>query len=112
MFTDEITLHLKAGNGGDGIVAWRHEKGIDHAGPGGGDGGNGGDVYVKGVRDIAKLADYRFEKDFSAGHGRAGRNKGMKGERGSDLVIEVQSVRSSKIYIPKKYLIFYPKKKF
>src|SRR5579872_6683418 len=89
MFTDEITLHLKAGHGGDGILAWRHEKGIDHAGPGGGDGGVGGDVFVRGIRDISKLGDYRFEKDFAAQDGEIGKNKGMKGGKGRDLVIDV-----------------------
>ena len=49
-FIDEITLNISAGRGGDGIVSWMHQKGIDHAGPGGGDGGRGGDVYLKGVR--------------------------------------------------------------
>ncbi len=89
MFTDEITIHLQAGKGGSGILAWRHEKGIDHAGPGGGDGGVGGDVFIKGVRDIAKLAEYRFEKDFAAENGENGKNKGMKGAKGKNLVIEV-----------------------
>ena len=89
MFIDEITVHLTAGKGGDGIVAWRHEKGVDHAGPGGGDGGAGGDVYIRGVRDIAKLSAYRFEKDFSAENGQTGKNKGMKGARGNDLICDV-----------------------
>ena len=89
MFTDEITIHLKAGSGGDGILAWRHEKGIDHAGPGGGDGGIGGDVFIRGVRDVSKLAEYKFEKDFSAEDGERGRNKGMKGGKGKDLIIDV-----------------------
>lgn len=88
MFIDEITLHLKAGRGGAGILAWRHEKGKDMAGPGGGDGGEGGDVYIRGVTDISKLAEYRFEKDFSAQDGGAGKNKGMKGARGKDLILE------------------------
>lgn len=89
MFIDEITLHIKAGDGGNGIVAWRHEKGIDHAGPGGGDGGNGGDVFVRGTRDIAGLNKYTFEKDFTAENGVAGLNKGMKGANGKDLILEV-----------------------
>lgn len=88
MFIDEVTLHIKAGDGGDGIVAWRHEKGIDRAGPGGGNGGNGGDVYAIGIRDIAALSRYSFEKDFSASDGERGFNKGMKGANGNDLVLE------------------------
>ena len=89
MFIDEITLNIKAGDGGDGIVAWRHEKGIDHAGPGGGDGGNGGDVFVRGTRDISGLSKYTFEKDFAAENGVAGANKGMKGANGNDLILDV-----------------------
>jgi GTP-binding protein len=89
MFIDEITLHIKAGKGGDGIVAWRHEKGLDKAGPGGGDGGNGGDVYFFGVRDIGALSQYSFEKDFSAEDGGNGQNKGMKGANGKDIFLSV-----------------------
>jgi len=89
MFIDEVTLNIKAGDGGHGIVAWRHEKGVDHAGPGGGDGGNGGDVFVRGTRDIAGLSKYNFEKDFSAENGVTGLNKGMKGANGEHLTLEV-----------------------
>lgn len=89
MFIDEVTLNIKAGDGGHGIVAWRHEKGVDHAGPGGGDGGNGGDVFVVGTRDIAGLGKFNFEKDFSAENGVTGLNKGMKGANGKDLILEV-----------------------
>lgn len=89
MFIDEVTLNIKAGDGGDGIVAWRHEKGVDHAGPGGGDGGNGGDVFVRGTRDIGGLHKYNFEKDFSAEDGITGLNKGMKGANGRSLTLDV-----------------------
>ncbi|MDQ5949011.1 MAG: GTPase [Patescibacteria group bacterium] len=89
MFIDEITLNICAGNGGDGIVSWMHEKGIDHAGPGGGDGGNGGDVYLRGIRDIGRLSTYRFVKDFSAGHGESGKGNCMHGANGNDLVLEL-----------------------
>ena len=89
MFIDEVTLNIKAGDGGHGIVAWRHEKGVDHAGPGGGDGGNGGDVFVVGTRDIAGLGKYNFEKDFAAEDGVTGLNKGMKGANGKDLILDV-----------------------
>ncbi|MEQ1500071.1 MAG: GTPase ObgE [Parcubacteria group bacterium] len=88
MFIDELTLNIWAGNGGDGIVSWMHEKGIDHAGPGGGDGGRGGDVYLKGVHDIGKLAEYRFIKDFKAKDGEDGHGNCMHGKAGDDLIIE------------------------
>lgn len=89
MFIDELTINIWAGKGGNGIVSWMHEKGIDHAGPGGGDGGNGGDVYLKGVPDIARLSEYRFIKDFKAEDGGVGMGNCMHGKSGDDLTIEV-----------------------
>lgn len=89
MFIDEIKLHLRAGNGGDGILSWRHEKGRDKAGPGGGDGGNGGDFFVRGVSDINKLSEYNFEKKFSAFNGENGMKNGMKGSKGKDFILDV-----------------------
>lgn len=89
MFIDEITLNIYSGKGGDGIVSWIHEKGKDHAGPGGGDGGRGGDVYLKGVRDIAKLSDYRFSKDFKAEDGGSGMGNRMQGKSGENLILEL-----------------------
>lgn len=89
MFIDEITLNIHSGKGGDGIVSWRHEKGKDHAGPGGGDGGRGGDVYIKGVRDIAKLSEYKFNNDFRAENGQQGLGKTMQGKSGKDLILEL-----------------------
>src|ERR1035437_3240139 len=88
-FIDEITLNISAGRGGDGIVSWMHQKGIDHAGPGGGDGGRGGDVYLKGVRDIARLSAYRFVKDFKAEDGARGMGDCMHGASGKDLTLEL-----------------------
>ena len=58
MFVDEIKLHFKAGKGGDGVLRWRHEKGIDKGGPAGGNAGPGGSVYALGVRDTGILASY------------------------------------------------------
>lgn len=89
MFIDELTLKISAGKGGDGIVSWMHEKGIDHAGPGGGDGGNGGNVYLKGVHDISRLSEYRFIKEFSAENGGNGMGNCMHGKSGEDIIIEM-----------------------
>lgn len=89
MFIDELTLDIYAGKGGDGVVSWMHEKGIDHAGPGGGDGGRGGNVYLKGVRDIGKLSEYRFLKEFRADDGENGKGDVMFGAAGKDLVLEL-----------------------
>ncbi|HEY4474137.1 MAG TPA: GTPase ObgE [Candidatus Paceibacterota bacterium] len=88
-FVDEITISASAGRGGDGVVRWLHEKFREFGGPSGGDGGRGGNVRVKAVRDIAALARYKFEKKFHAENGGAGGNKEMHGKNGDDLVLVV-----------------------
>jgi GTP-binding protein len=88
-FVDEIDFHIKAGKGGDGAVRWIHEKGKEYMGPGGGNGGKGGDVYVEGVRDIGILATYRNLKEFEAENGGDGGNNVMYGKNGDDLVIKL-----------------------
>ncbi len=88
-FIDELKIHISAGLGGDGVVRWLHEKGIDRAGPAGGNGGKGGDVYLHAIRDIAVLARYQNKKDFTAEKGEAGMKKSMHGRNGADLVIDV-----------------------
>lgn len=86
---DEITLHLSAGRGGDGVVRWRHEKGKEYAGAGGGNGGMGGSVFAKAIRDIAVLKRYRQVKELKAERGAAGENFGRQGKTGANLTIEV-----------------------
>jgi len=89
MFVDEITITATAGTGGNGVVRWKHEKFRPMAGPGGGDGGRGGDVYVRAVADHNQLAKYTGEKNFVAGHGDAGDNDNKSGRNGSDLYIDI-----------------------
>ena len=89
MFTDEIVLRLRAGDGGNGIESWLHEKGKEFMGPAGGDGGRGGDVYIKAVRDIGKLGMYRFGNLFAAKRGGDGMRKSRHGKNGDDLELEV-----------------------
>lgn len=89
MFIDELTISIHSGKGGDGIVSWMHFKGIDHAGPGGGNGGKGGDVYLRGVRDIGLLSKYRFIKDFKAEDGANGGKNCMHGKAGEDLILDL-----------------------
>lgn len=88
-FVDELTVEAYAGNGGDGVVRWLHEKYKEYSGPAGGNGGNGGDVYIHAVRDINLLARYRGEKVFRAGNGADGENRNMHGKGGSDLTIDL-----------------------
>lgn len=85
---DELTLHIKAGKGGDGVVRWIHEKFKEFGGPGGGDGGRGGSVYAHAVRDSWLLARYRHTKEFVGNDGEAGGNHNMTGANGEDLVID------------------------
>jgi len=89
MFIDEITLHFKAGRGGDGVVRWRHEKGKDHGGPSGGNGGKGGDVYALAVRDIGILSAYRNVKSFEAQNGENGEKDLKQGRAGDDIEIKL-----------------------
>lgn len=89
MFVDEVIIRARAGRGGDGVVRWLHEKGKEFSGPAGGDGGRGGDVYLRGVRDIGALARYRSAKSFSAGDGEPGGIRSRHGANGSDLVLVV-----------------------
>lgn len=88
-FIDDITIHATAGRGGDGVVRWLHIKGKEKGGPSGGDGGRGGDVVVEGVRDLAALANYQFEKKFRAQNGANGENNNKKGRDGEDVVLRV-----------------------
>lgn len=88
-FVDEITFHAKAGDGGTGVVRWRHEKGKEFAGAAGGNGGPGGDVYVRAVRDINILARHKSTKEFRASNGEAGANWSRQGGAGEDCYIEL-----------------------
>ena len=85
---DEVQLNIKAGRGGDGVVRWRQEKGKPLSGPGGGNGGAGGDVFALAVPDIGYLDFYRTKKDFAAQNGQPGANWGRKGPDGEELVLQ------------------------
>jgi GTP-binding protein len=89
MLIDHITLHIKAGKGGDGVVRWRREKGIPFGGPAGGDGGTGGDVYFRVIRDIQALAPYKHKKEWEAVHGEAGQKRSMHGSSAVDLFLQI-----------------------
>lgn len=89
MFVDQLTIHAKAGNGGDGVVRWRHEKFRPMAGPSGGNGGRGGDVILKAVRNVNLLAKYTGAKSFEAENGIPGDKSSRHGHNGEDLIIDV-----------------------
>ncbi|MCA9365891.1 GTPase ObgE [Candidatus Kaiserbacteria bacterium] len=89
MFVDELSIEAKAGNGGDGVVRWRHEKHKPRGGPSGGNGGRGGNVYVRGVRDLNLLSKYTGSKIFNADNGADGRKNSEHGKNGEDYIIDV-----------------------
>jgi len=88
-FIDELDVEIKAGDGGNGVVRWLHVRGNAKGGPSGGDGGKGGHVYIRGVRDIGRLAQYRHTPEFEAERGEDGKNNTMKGKNGESLFIEL-----------------------
>ena len=88
-FIDEATIAIAAGNGGDGIVAWRREKYVPKGGPAGGDGGRGGDVVLIADPELGTLVDFRFKKQFSAESGKPGSTSNKSGKAGDELVIRV-----------------------
>ena len=88
-FIDELTFHIKAGDGGTGVERWRHERGKEYAGAAGGNGGKGGDVYVRAIRDLGILARYRNTKSFESERGEDGMRNSMHGADGKDLIIDL-----------------------
>ncbi|MDW8443096.1 MAG: GTPase ObgE [Acetobacteraceae bacterium] len=88
-FLDQAKIWVKAGDGGNGCVAFRREKFIEFGGPWGGDGGKGGDVIVEAVPNLNTLIDYRYAQHFRAERGEDGKGKEMTGRNGNDLVLKV-----------------------
>ncbi len=88
-FTDEIILKLKAGDGGDGVVKWHRNRREQKGGPAGGNGGRGGDVYLRGVRDLEYLARYTSNPKFVAEDGAPGGGKSLEGKDGDPLIVNV-----------------------
>lgn len=89
MFIDRVKVHVKAGKGGDGIVAFRHEKYVAFGGPSGGDGGDGGNVVFMVDEGRTTLLDLRYNKKMAAEPGGKGKTKKMHGAAGDDLIVKV-----------------------
>jgi GTP-binding protein len=88
-FVDQATIHAKAGDGGNGVVAFRREKFVPKGGPSGGDGGDGGSVVLVVDEGLSTLLDFRYRKEYQAERGENGSNKDKYGRGGQDLILRV-----------------------
>ncbi len=88
-FVDEADVHVVAGDGGRGCVAFLREKYRPHGGPSGGDGGDGGDVVFVADPNLTTLLDFKFQRKIQAGRGEYGRGKHQYGKHGEDAVVRV-----------------------
>ena len=89
MFVDSVTLQLSAGKGGDGVIAWRREKYIPKGGPAGGDGGNGGSLFLEADPEVFSLQHYRNRRIIKAKNGMPGSGNNCKGRNGEDLTLKI-----------------------
>ena len=89
MFVDSVRIHVKAGDGGDRIVAFLHEKYMDKGGPSGGHGGRGGSVIFVGEEGLTTLLDFRFKRKIVANPGQKGMDKNCAGRKGDNVYVTV-----------------------
>lgn len=89
MFVDEATIAVRAGDGGNGVVAFRREKFIPRGGPNGGDGGRGGSIYLRADPERTTLIDFRHKRRFNADKGEHGGSNNCHGKDAKDIVIAV-----------------------
>ena len=89
MFIDSAKIHVKAGDGGNGVISFRREKYVPKGGPDGGDGGNGGSVYIVADRNLTTLLDFRYAPHYKAERGAHGQGSRKTGLSGNDIIIKV-----------------------
>jgi GTP-binding protein len=89
MFIDEALIRVKAGDGGNGCMAFRREKFVPRGGPSGGDGGNGGDVIMESSERHNTLVHFRFNPEYKAQRGRHGEGSNKTGKEGVDVLLKV-----------------------
>ncbi len=88
-FVDQVRIFVKAGDGGDGAVAFRREKFVAKGGPSGGDGANGGSVIFRADPQLTTLLDYRYQQHHRAKNGQPGLGSDCNGRAGDDLILRV-----------------------
>jgi GTP-binding protein len=88
-FIDEAEIHVKAGDGGAGAVAFRREKFVPRGGPSGGDGGNGADIVLLTDERLTTLLDFRFKREYHAKNGEPGRGRDQNGHAAPELVLKI-----------------------
>jgi GTP-binding protein len=89
MFIDEAKIRVKAGDGGNGCLAFRREKYVPRGGPSGGDGGRGGDIIMESSERHNTLVHFRFNPEYTAQRGRHGEGSNCTGKEGTDILIKV-----------------------
>jgi GTP-binding protein len=89
MFIDEARIRVKAGDGGNGCMAFRREKYVPRGGPSGGDGGKGGDVIMESSERHNTLVHFRFNPEYKAQRGRHGEGSNRTGREGVDVLLKV-----------------------
>ena len=88
-FIDKAKIHVKAGDGGNGCVAFRREKFVRMGGPSGGNGGKGGDIIIQADSSLKTLMDFKYKKHFKAERGQHGSGSNKHGRSGRDLILKV-----------------------
>src|SRR5260221_5714171 len=89
MFIDYATIRVKAGDGGNGCVAFRREKFVPNGGPSGGDGGNGGSIWIVASRRLNTLFHLKFQRERQTGRGEHRMGSNCSGEHGNDIQIQL-----------------------
>ena len=89
MFIDKVRTHIRAGTGGNGMIAFRRERGVDKGGPSGGDGGRGGSVIFVADSGLTTLLDFQYRRNIIASDGGKGQGKDCSGAAAEDIIVKV-----------------------